>query len=122
MLEVLKTLAISNAKPKEKPYKLSDGGGLYLLVNGSGKYWRYDYRYQGKRKTLSIGVFPTISLNDARALHKKAKRELEFNGLDPANLFSKKAKRQLNKAARDSTGGVGGVTLGGLIGIGALAQ
>jgi len=48
--------AIRNAKPKEKPYKLTDQQGLYLLVNKVGKYFRYDYRFGGKRKTLSLGV------------------------------------------------------------------
>jgi integrase len=48
----LTVTAIKNAKPKEKPYKLSDGGGLYLLVKSSGKYWRYDYRFADKRKTF----------------------------------------------------------------------
>ncbi|EIC9759716.1 DUF4102 domain-containing protein, partial [Salmonella enterica] len=48
---------ISTAKPTEKPYKLSDGGGLYLLVNPNGsRYWRMKYRYAGKEKLLSIGV------------------------------------------------------------------
>ncbi|MCL7489285.1 MAG: Arm DNA-binding domain-containing protein [Desulfobulbaceae bacterium] len=50
--------AIRNAKPNEKPYKLTDGKGLYLLVNKVGKYFRFDYRYRGKRKTLALGVYP----------------------------------------------------------------
>ncbi|HJV53469.1 MAG TPA: Arm DNA-binding domain-containing protein, partial [Noviherbaspirillum sp.] len=55
-----------NAKPKEKPYKLSDGGGLYLLVNTDGaKYWRMDYRYAGTRKTLAFGHYPQTSLAQA---------------------------------------------------------
>ena len=54
------------AKPKEKPYKLADGGGLYLEVmpNGS-KCWRMKYRYLGKEKRLAFGVYPVISLADA---------------------------------------------------------
>lgn len=54
---------VDTAKPKEKPYKLSDGGGLYLEVapNGS-RYWRMKYRINGKEKRLSFGVYPIISL------------------------------------------------------------
>lgn len=76
--------AIEAAKPKPdgKPNKLSDGGGLYLLVNGSGKYWRYDYRFDHKRKTLALGVFPDISLSGARELHEKARVALA-SGVDP---------------------------------------
>lgn len=49
--------AIRNAKPTEKPVKLTDGGGLYLLLKPNGsRWWRFDYRYGGKRKTLSMGV------------------------------------------------------------------
>lgn len=49
---------VKNAKCELRPLKLTDGGGLYLYVNKSGKYWRYDYRFLNKRKTLSIGTFP----------------------------------------------------------------
>jgi len=84
---------VKNAKPKAKPYKLTDGGGLYLLVNKTGKYWRYDYRYLRKRKTLAIGVYPTISLKDAREKHIDAKRQLA-NDIDPGHL------RKINKVKR----------------------
>jgi hypothetical protein len=57
-----KDTEIKHAKPKDKPYKLVDGGGLYLYVTAAGgKYWRYDYRYAGKRKTLAIGVYPAVT-------------------------------------------------------------
>ena len=46
--------------------KYRDGGGMYLLVNASGKYWRMDYRFADKRKTLSLGVYPSISLANQR--------------------------------------------------------
>ena len=49
---------IRSAKPQEQPYKISDDRGLYILVKESGKYFRYDYRLGGKRKTLAIGVYP----------------------------------------------------------------
>lgn len=52
---------IRTAKPGEKPVKFSDGGGMYLLLKPSGgKWWRLDYRSSGKRKTLSLGTYPTI--------------------------------------------------------------
>ncbi|MDP2826841.1 MAG: Arm DNA-binding domain-containing protein [Sulfuritalea sp.] len=53
-------------KPRAAPYKAYDAGGLYLLVNQAGKYWRFDYRLDGKRKTLALGVFPDVSLAIAR--------------------------------------------------------
>jgi hypothetical protein len=50
---------IRNAKPKSKPYKLSDGAGMYLLVKPDGaRYWRLDYRFAGKRRTLALGIYP----------------------------------------------------------------
>jgi len=80
----LTDIALRNAKPKDKPYKLTDWGGLYVLVNKKGyKYWRYDYRYQGKRKTLALGVYPAIGLKQARIKHEEA-RELLGKGIDPA--------------------------------------
>lgn len=56
-----------------KPYKVSDGRGLYLYVHPNGsKYWRYDYQFDSKRKTLSYGVFPKVSLALARQKHMEA--------------------------------------------------
>lgn len=55
----LTAIAIKQLKPRDKPQKAPDGGGLYLLVTTAGaKYWRYDYRYAGKRRTLALGVYP----------------------------------------------------------------
>ncbi|MFZ1852243.1 MAG: Arm DNA-binding domain-containing protein, partial [Nitrosomonas sp.] len=71
------------AKPKDKPYKLTDGGGLYLLVNTTGKYWRLNYRFAGKQKTLALGVYPTISLIEARKRRDQAK-VLLANDVDPS--------------------------------------
>ena len=83
MRENLSHKAIKNSanKPGGKPNKLSDGGGLYLLVDKSGKYWRYDYRFDRKRKTLALGVFPYMGLPDARVLHEKAGQSLA-SGID----------------------------------------
>jgi Arm DNA-binding domain len=59
--------AIRNAKPGEKPVRLFDGGGLYLEVSPTGgKWWRLKYRFNGKEKRLSLGVYPDVSLKDAR--------------------------------------------------------
>ena len=53
---------IKNAKPAEKPFKLNDGKGLYLYINTNGeKLWQFDFSYNGKRKTLLIGKYPTVS-------------------------------------------------------------
>jgi integrase len=79
----LSDTAIKNAKPKEKPYKLADEKGLYLLVTvNGGKWWRFDYRLAGKRKTLSMGVYPEISLKEARAKRDKAREQIA-KGIDP---------------------------------------
>jgi len=78
----LSDVAVRQAKPQDKPYKLSDGAGLYLLVKPSGKYWRYDYRYADKRKTIAYGVYPVLTLAAARELHLQAKRQLQA-GIDP---------------------------------------
>ncbi len=62
--------------------KYRDGGGMYLLVNASGKYWRMDYRFADKRKTLSLGVYPSISIAKARQRREKAREQLA-DGFDP---------------------------------------
>jgi len=60
-----------------KPFKLTDGGGLFLLVQPSGsKWWRYKYRFAGKRKLLAIGAYPDVSLKDARERHSEARKLL----------------------------------------------
>ena len=79
----LSATAVKQAKPRDKAFKLSDGGGLFLLVNLNGsRYWRLKYRLHGKEKTFAIGVFPTISLVDARDRALSAKR-LVNDGIDP---------------------------------------
>jgi len=71
--------AVKKAKPTDKPYKLTDGKGLYVLVNAAGKYWRMDYRFMGKRKTLALGVYPDVSLSRAREKHTEARQLIEQN-------------------------------------------
>lgn len=79
----LTAIQVKQAKPKDKPYKLSDGAGMFLLVNtNESKYWRMKYRYNEKEKTLSLGVFPYVSLADARSLVHEARSNLA-KGIDP---------------------------------------
>lgn len=73
----------AKTKPDGKQVKYADGGGLYLLVMKSGKYWRYDFTYKNKRKTLAIGVYPDISLKSAREKHQHA-RTLLASGINPS--------------------------------------
>lgn len=88
---------ISTAKPTDKPYKLSDGGGLYLLVNPNGsRYWRMKYRFAGKEKLLSIGVYPDVTLAEARDKRTEARRLLAM-GDDPSEV--KQAAREAKKLA-----------------------
>ncbi|CAE6837421.1 tyrosine-type recombinase/integrase [Paraburkholderia aspalathi] len=75
--------AVRNLKPSEKPYKLADGGGMYLHVLPSGaKYWRLAYRLYGKQKIFAIGVYPQVSLAEARQIRDEAKK-LVKQGIDP---------------------------------------
>ncbi len=92
----LRDTHIRNAKPKDKPYKLYDGSGLglYCLVmpNGS-RLWRIDYRYNGKRKTLSLGKYSEVSLENTR------KQALEYRqmikeGIDPSEMRRAKKARK----------------------------
>ena len=82
-INTLSDNSIKNAKPRDKQYKLFDGGGLYLIVTPKGgKWWRLKYRYQGKEKMLALGVYPAISLKDARELREQSKSQLA-RGLEP---------------------------------------
>lgn len=73
-----------NAKGSEKPYKLTDGEGLYLEVSPNGsKYWRWQYRLAGKRSRISLGVYPRVSLKAARA-ERDTYRKLLEGRVDPA--------------------------------------
>ncbi|PHM51380.1 tyrosine-type recombinase/integrase [Xenorhabdus sp. KK7.4] len=74
---------VETVKPQDKDFKLSDGGGLYLLVKTTGsKYWRLKYRIAGKEKLLAIGTFPLITLAEARRKRDEAKK-LIAEGIDP---------------------------------------
>lgn len=89
--------AIRTRKPATKPIKLADGGGLYLLLQPNGaRWWRLDYRFNGKRKTVSMGVYPDTGLADARTKRDTA-RKLLAQGVDPG------AHRKAAKAAGEES-------------------
>ena len=80
----LSTFACKSAKPADRPYKVADSGGLYLLVKPNGsRLWRYDYRHAGKRKTAAFGAFPEVALTEARERRDDARKMLR-NGTDPS--------------------------------------
>jgi len=86
--------AIRNAKPSTKPIKLSDGGSLYLLIQPHGtKLWRMAYRHAGKQKTLAFGIYPTVTLAEARGRRDDAKKLLA-EGIDP--LVQQRIEKQTN--------------------------
>ena len=75
-----------NAKATDKPLKLADGGGMFLLVMENGnKYWRLKYRFLGKEKLLALGVYPRMSIAEARQARDDAKKELDA-GRDPSEV------------------------------------
>ncbi|MBT2301776.1 integrase arm-type DNA-binding domain-containing protein [Variovorax paradoxus] len=76
--------------------KYTDGGGMYLLVSAAGKYWRMDYRFDGKRRTLALGVYPEVSLAKARQRREKAREQLA-DDIDPGV-----AKREEQRAKADA--------------------
>ncbi len=96
----LSDTAIRTAKVGDKARKMADEKGLYLLVNQTGKYWRLDYRFAGKRKTLALGVYPDVSLKDARARRDDA-RKLLADDIDPGE--QRKAIRQAREASETNT-------------------
>jgi len=80
----LTDIKVKSIKPTDKSVKVTDGQGMFLLVKPSGaKYWRFQYRFSGKQKVLALGVYPTISLADARRKRDEA-RKLISNGIDPS--------------------------------------
>ncbi|WP_041432683.1 tyrosine-type recombinase/integrase [Thiobacillus denitrificans] len=89
--------AVKKAKPGDKPYKMADEKGLYLLVNQAGKYWRMDYRFLGKRKTLALGVYSDVSLARARQKRDDA-RAMLADGTDPGE--QRKETKRANQAAQ----------------------
>lgn len=90
----LTELKAKNAKPSEKIQKLTDSDGLVLLIKPSGaKYWRLNYRFNGKQKTLALGKYPYVSLSEARELRLKYKKMI-YSGIDPNELKTEKQRQQ----------------------------
>lgn len=90
--------AIRNSKFQGKQYKLTDEKGMYLLVNRTGKYFRLDYRFASKRKTLALGVYPSVKLVEAREKRDEAKRMIA-NGVDPGQTRKHQKTIQIEQAA-----------------------
>jgi hypothetical protein len=88
-------------KPRSADFKIADGEGLYLLVTTTGaKRWRLAYRFAGKQKALALGVYPKVSLLEARRARDAAKR-LSADGIDPSE--ARKAKKQEISMAAGNT-------------------
>ena len=97
----LTEIQIRKAKPGERLIKLSDGGGLQLWITPDGaRRWRMAYRFEGKQKTLAIGVYPSVGLKDARAARESAKRLLA-DGRDP--VIARKAAKAAQAQAIANT-------------------
>ena len=94
----LSDMKVKRRKPKDKPYKLSDNDGLYLLVTeNGGKWWRFKYRFEGKEKLLSLGAYPEISLADARQRRDEARRQVA-KGIDPGAVRKAQKEAQIEEA------------------------
>ena len=99
----LSHLAILKAKPKDKPYLLSDGEGLHLQIDTSGsKLWRLRYRFGGKANMMSFGAFPAVSLTDAREKRNEIKKQIAA-GINPS------LRRKLDKINASSGNSFGAV-------------
>lgn len=97
----LTTLHLRTLRPGQKPRKLSDGGGLYMLLRPNGSAaWQLAYRFAGKQKTLSIGPYPAVTLQQARKKREEAKAQLAANE-DPG-VLKRIAKLSANGAAKDT--------------------
>jgi hypothetical protein len=93
----LSEIQIENARPGEKPVRLFDGGGLFLQVEPNGsKLWRYKYRFGGKEKLISFGLYSEVSLSDARLQRSEARLLLE-EGFDPS--VARKVEKSRGEAA-----------------------
>jgi integrase len=98
--QLLSDTTLKSAKPSSKPIRLSDGGGLYLLVQPTGaKWWRLDYSFAGKRKTLSLGVYPSVTLSNARKKTEEARQQVA-NGADPSD--TRKEAKEIQKSLLDA--------------------
>ncbi len=98
--QILSDKTLRSVKPSDKDQRLNDGGGLYLLIKSNGaKWWRFDYSIEGKRKTLSLGVYPVIGLADARRKAEDARKQIS-NDIDPSDT-RKQIKNDQRQAAEN---------------------
>lgn len=96
----LEPASIQALTPKAAPYKATDGKGLYLLIQPSGaRYWRFSYRWAGKQNTLSCGVYPDVSLDEARTKRDEFRRALS-NGINPNEYARAERTAELDEQAR----------------------
>ncbi len=96
----LTELEVKRAKAKDKPYKLGDGGGLFLWTTPSGgKLWRWSYRYEGKQRLMTLGRYPEVSLSMVRERHIEA-RKLLAGGIDP--MAQRKADKNSGQVASEN--------------------
>ena len=94
---MLSHTSIKTAKPRDKAYKLTDERGLYLIVTPSGsKWWRFRFRFDGREKSLSLGIYPDVSLKQARQKRHEMRSALAA-GIDPA------ARRRAERCTRGDT-------------------
>ncbi|HNQ04894.1 MAG TPA: integrase arm-type DNA-binding domain-containing protein [Thiobacillaceae bacterium] len=97
--DLLSDAKIRTAKPDAKPYKLSDGGGLFLLIQPSGsKLWRWKFRLNGKENLFAVGSYPEVGLADARAA-RDAARDLAKQGINPSQHRKDERQRNIDAAA-----------------------
>ena len=97
----LSDTSLRNAKGREKPYKISDGGGLFVLISPEGKrFWRLSYRFGGKQRTMALGIYPAVGLADTRNVRTVAKEQLA-KGIDPGEA-RKLEKQALLRSAENS--------------------
>ena len=96
----LSDTAARQAKFTGKQQKLSDEKGLFLLITSSGKYWRLKFRFAGKEKVLALGVYPEVSLKEARAKREEARRQLA-DGIDPS--LARKQSKVANRLASENS-------------------
>jgi len=95
----LSAMAVARAKPAEKPYKLRDERGMFLLITpAGGRYWRFNFRFDGQYRTLALGTYPDVPLADART-KREAARKLIADGIDPSHA----RKAEAAKAVADAT-------------------
>jgi integrase len=99
--KALTAIGVRNAAPREKPYRLAAGGGMYLEVMPTGaKYWRWKYRHAGKEKRVALGVYPEVSLEDARR-RREEQRSLLRDGVDP--MVKRRARKLSSQIAADNS-------------------